>query len=663
MIRIKAVFLSILIISMLGAYAQQHKIDSVLNFLKTSREDSSKINALLFLAGQQQDVSNYLKSDSLAKEALNLSNKLSYSKGIAYSYTYFGLNAYYQGNYAKAIEHYFYSLNIEDKIGDKRGQAIALNNIGLTYNMMKDYDHALSYYFKGLYLKQKIGDVRGTATSLNNIGLIYYKKKVYDSALAYFNKSLDIKAGYGDKRGMASNYNNIGTVYSAQGKYDIALETMQKALKIKEEFDDKFGIVSSYISIGELYLNMNKYADALNMEFKALEMGQKIRALDEVQDDEKLISITYEKKKDGMNALQHYKAYIIARDSIFNKENTKKTVSAEMNFEFQKQQAAIKAEQDKKDVLEKEKERKQQIMIYFISSILLLVIGFAIFAYRSNLQKQQANKELDKRNKKIEAAYTIIEEKNKQITDSINYAKRIQRALLPTKDELKKIFPNSFILFKPKDIVSGDFYFFKTNKEGKMVFAVADCTGHGVPGAFMSMIGTEKLQEATEQARGTGEILNMLNKGIKTSLKQSDEADSTHDGMDIVLCVMDGSNLQYSGANRPLWIVRKDKSEIEEIKATKKAIGGGFTEEDVNFTSHNLLLDKGDTIYMFSDGYTDQFGGVDGKKLTTKRFRDLILSLQGKPMAKQKKELSVFIEKWRDQREQLDDILVMGIKV
>jgi len=636
-------------------------IDSVTHHLETCKTDSLKVADLLFLSGQAQDVSNYIKSDSLANVALTLSQGVQYNKGIAYSRIYFGLNAYYQGNYAKALEHYFFALDIVDKISDKRGQAIVLNNIGLTYNMLKDYDKALEYYYKGLALKQKNGDVKGTATSLNNIGLVYFKKKIYDSALACFNKSLGIKDKFGDKRGMASNYNNIGDVYSAQGKYDLALEEIKKALAIKESFNDKFGIVSSCISIGQLYQRMGKYDDAAQISLKGLELSKEIGALDEIQNAEKLLSEIYETKKDGYKALEHFKAYIDARDSIYNKENTQKSLKAEMNFEFEKRRVAAQAEQGKRDAIEKKKERKQQITIYFISGILLLVLGFVVFVYRSYLQKQRVNRELDEKNKKIETAFSIIEEKNTEITDSINYAKTIQWAMLPGKEELKKRFPESFLLFKPKDIVSGDFYFIE-EKENKVVVAAADCTGHGVPGAFMSMIGNEKLREAVVENNGSGQILKELNNGIRTVLKQSNNEGSTKDGMDIALCQIEGTNVDYSGANRPLWIIRNGTSVIEEIKPDKKSIGG-FTEVNASFESHTIQLNKGDTIYMFSDGYADQFGGADGKKLSTKRFRELIWALAGKSMAEQKKELSIFIEKWRGKEEQLDDILIMGIRV
>jgi serine phosphatase RsbU (regulator of sigma subunit) len=263
----------------------------------------------------------------------------------------------------------------------------------------------------------------------------------------------------------------------------------------------------------------------------------------------------------------------------------------------------------------------------------------------------------------IEKSKLVAEEKNKNITDSITYAKRIQQAQLPKMDEIHASFPDCFILFKPKDIVSGDFYFFYKN-EHSVFIAVADCTGHGVPGALMSMIGSEKLNDAVSLSSDPSEILNRLNKGIKTSLRQSESLDSTKDGMDIALCSVNKKDyrLKYAGANRPLWVIRNGQNTIEEIKATKKAIGG-FTEDNQQFSTHEIKLQERDTFYIFSDGYADQFGGEYGKKVMTRKFKEVLLEVRDKPMFEQEIYLDSFIESWKAGAEQVDDILVIGVRL
>jgi serine phosphatase RsbU (regulator of sigma subunit) len=290
-------------------------------------------------------------------------------------------------------------------------------------------------------------------------------------------------------------------------------------------------------------------------------------------------------------------------------------------------------------------------VFYMLSLLITFLLGY----YFLNINKEYEKIVLEQKDH--------LAEKNKEITDSINYAKRIQQAKLPDKNEIKDSLKESFILFKPKDIVSGDFYFFH-RKADVCFIAAADCTGHGVPGALMSMVASEQLNDAVRQSSGVSEILNLVNKGMKLSLRQTASADSTRDGMDIILCKIDPSAraISYAAANRPLWIIRNGQTSVEEIKATKKAIGG-FTEDEQQFEIHQLQLMKGDTIYLFTDGYADQFSGTDSKKLTTKKFRELLLSYQNLAMPEQEKSLNTFIDNWKGNSEQVDDILIIGIRM
>lgn len=266
-------------------------------------------------------------------------------------------------------------------------------------------------------------------------------------------------------------------------------------------------------------------------------------------------------------------------------------------------------------------------------------------------------------NKKIEELHKKLEKAHKDIQDSINYAKKIQTAMLPEKEILSSVFPESFVYFKPKDVLSGDFYWLK--KQGDILYvAVADCTGHGVPGALLSIICSEKLDEALVLTCQPDEILSHLNLGIKNFLHQSDKDDSTKDGMDIALCAINGrtKKLSFSGANRPLYLVRRGRSELEEIKATRKAIGGN-TDDDQQFLKFEMTLSEGDSIYMSTDGYADQFGGVKEKKLMSKSFKKVILAYVQESLLNQGRLLENFMNKWKEGQEQVDDMLVIGIKI
>jgi len=256
----------------------------------------------------------------------------------------------------------------------------------------------------------------------------------------------------------------------------------------------------------------------------------------------------------------------------------------------------------------------------------------------------------------------LLENKNKDISDSINYAKRIQLAMLPDRKILRDELADSFILFRPKDVVSGDFYSL-FQAERKIIIVAADCTGHGIPGAFMSILSGNILYQIIMQNNKTNpaEILTLLNKSINEILKQNQN--SSTEGLDIALCSIDKekSILEYSGANRPLWQIRN--SELIEFQPDKNSVGGHQKYEKRNYTNREIEVKKNDMFYIFSDGYADQFGGEKEKKMMTKTFKELILSVCYKPMIEQKKELQLFFKKWSGLVEQTDDVLVIGFKI
>lgn len=292
----------------------------------------------------------------------------------------------------------------------------------------------------------------------------------------------------------------------------------------------------------------------------------------------------------------------------------------------------------------------------------------------------QRTRELTVANEQIEKAFHEIEEKNqklelayKDIRDSINYAKRIQQAILPSIHDIYKVLEHSFIYYRPKDIVSGDFYFF-AEKNKKVLVGVADCTGHGVPGAFMSMIGHDMLNQIIMERGFTtpADVLNQLEAGIRSALKQDAVDSETKDGMDIALCSLDmlngkipddGITINYSGAFRNMYVVKKDSPDVEEIKADKFSIGGIQMGEEKKFTNHTIRLAKGDIFYIFSDGYCDQFGGPSGKKFMTRQFQKFLQSIKHLSMKEQEKAIDKAFTEWRGHLEQVDDVLVIGVKV
>lgn len=316
-------------------------------------------------------------------------------------------------------------------------------------------------------------------------------------------------------------------------------------------------------------------------------------------------------------------------------------------------------------------------VLYGLLVILIVFITIKIAVYRLKQNTIRLEKivkertiEIENKNEELQGQHDQILHQKQEITDSINYAKRIQEAILPIKKEIKKVFPDSFVLFKPKDIVSGDFYWFSHHHQ-LSIFICADCTGHGVPGAFMSMICTDRLNHTVLEKKiiSPSAMLKEVNQGIKRSLKQEDESDlKTKDGMDAAVCSFNHqtNDLIYAGANRPLWLLRNN--ELMEYKPTKTAVGG-FTPEDQHFDEISIKIEKGDIVYLSTDGYADQFGGAKGKKLMVKTFKEILIQYSSLPFDEQHNKLDKFIEDWRNTKskddehiEQVDDMCILGIR-
>ncbi|MBL4592235.1 MAG: SpoIIE family protein phosphatase, partial [Flavobacteriales bacterium] len=334
-------------------------------------------------------------------------------------------------------------------------------------------------------------------------------------------------------------------------------------------------------------------------------------------------------------------------------------------YEYEKQKTVDDAEHNKLLAIEQEEKEKQKILTGATAGGLGLVVVFLIFVFnRLRVTKKQKNiieeqkQKVEQQKEVVELAHHELEEKNQEIMDSITYAKRIQSAILPPAKVVKESLQESFILYKPKDIVAGDFYWLE-HVERKVLFAAADCTGHGVPGAMVSVVCNNALNRSVREYKLTdpGEILNKTREIVIQEFEKSDE--EVKDGMDIALCSLEGNKLQYAGAHNPLWIVRK--GEILETKANKQPIGQFDYPEP--YTTHSFDLQKGDTIYLFSDGYVDQFGGEKGKKFKAKAFRKLLLSVQDKTMEEQKTIIDEAFETWRGNLEQIDDVCVLGVRV
>ena len=629
------------------------------------------------------DQSDYSKALDYYLRSLKISEEIGHKKGISGSLGNIGLIYKHQGDYPKALDYFLRSLKIREEIGDNMGIASSLNNIGIIYYIQGNYPKALDFYLRSLKIKENIGDKKGIPSSLNNIGNIFGSQGDYPKALNYYLRSLKIREEIGDKKGIAAILNNIGNIYILQGDYPKALDYNLRSLKIQDEIGDKEGIANSFINLGSAYFQTGNTALAIDYGIKGLALSNEIKSLEFIKEANKFLSEAYQKTNQHQKALEYYKAFIIARDSLFNEENTKKLVQSELKFDYEKKEQATKLGQEKKDAIALEEREKQKIIrnSFMGGFALLLLLSVAIF--KSYRNKKKANELISLQKKEVENQKHIIEEKQKDILDSIHYAKRIQDALLKEEQHASNHLPEHFILFKPKDIISGDFYW-ALEKQGHLYLAAADCTGHGVPGAMMSMLGIAFLNEITgiEYLLSPAEILNRLRDKVVKELSSSGQ---TKDGMDISLCKINlkTTELEWAGANNPLWCIRKlhceddslkqsqtsgeiaslprnDGYELIEIKADKQPIG--YSDVYKPFTNHTFT-EKDCIYYLFTDGYADQFGGSNGKKFKYKPLQEKLINLSGVTLDIQKNELNTIFDLWKGDLEQVDDVCVIGVRI
>jgi serine phosphatase RsbU (regulator of sigma subunit) len=632
---------------------------------------ATKKELLTILASAYNNIGFVHKNHGEIKEALNFYHKglkireeINDTLFIANSLLNIGYIYSNQGDLPKALEYFHKSLKLQESINDKKGISYTLNNIGYVHDIQDNLSEALDYYHKSLKLREELGNKRGIGVILLNIGGIYRKKEEPEKALSYFEKSIKFLEEVGDKRGIANCLNNIGAVYNKQGKIIEALSYFNKGIILREETGDKRGVAYSYINIGRSQFELGEVRNAEKSGLNSLEIGNEIGIPDIIMNAAKLLSEVYEKQAKGMSALEMYKLHITMRDSLNNEKNRKATAKQHAKYEYEKQKAIDDARHDKLLAIEQEEKEKQQILTGTTTGGLGLVVVFLIFVFnrlrvtkKQKLVIEEQKQEVEQQKEVVEAAHFELEEKNKEILDSITYAKRIQSAILPPMKIVKEYLNESFILYKPKDIVAGDFYWME-HINGKILFAAADCTGHGVPGAMVSVVCNNGLNRTVREHGLTspGEILDKTREIVVAEFEKSEE--EVKDGMDIALCSLEGNKLQYAGAHNPLWIIRNN--EIIETKANKQPIGK--FDNPVPYKTHSFELEKGDSIYIFSDGYVDQFGGEKGKKLKAKAFRELLLSIQDKNMEEQKIIIDEAFENWRGSLEQIDDVCIIGIR-
>jgi len=640
-------------------------------------------------------VSNYLGDCYFAREAYSMAldnyfksykifQSIDQQRNMAFSLIDIG-NIYFVQNVSSIAFGYYESAKvIFDSLKDKEGLALVYDKLGFVYLEEGDEDKALTHFINSHYYRKSLKDPELLALSNQNIAEVYLEREEFEKAISFLNDALE---NFKDDKyllNIADIDMKIGDIYDYDEKYNKAIEYYEDALEIYKKFDHQKEIALLYNRIATTYFNKKDIVKSTEYCSKALNIAYDWDYISIKAESYLLMSKNLEQSNQIKKAFEFQKRYASVTDSIIEAKQLSQSAEMQISYEIQKQEGEI-------EILTKDKElnkvtiAKQKAIGIGIGGGAILLLIFAIFLYRSNRHKQRTNtilrhqkKDIEDKNDELEVQQKAIIDQNKKInkinkniTGSINYASRIQKAMLPKTESFNDYFKDAFVFFKPREKVSGDFYWItKNEEEEKVIVAAVDCTGHGVPGAFMSLIGNSYLNQIINNQKITAPdmILNLLHINVRLSLNQ--EESQSRDGMDLAICVFDYKNkvIEFAGARNPIFYMLN--GELIQVRGDNMDIGGIQREKERRFNKQIIPFEKDMIIYLFSDGYQDQFGGKDLQKYMRKRFKDYLLKIHKLPLDEQRYLLEQNFEDWREcndgsgnKCDQIDDVMVIGLKM
>jgi serine phosphatase RsbU (regulator of sigma subunit) len=639
-------------------------LDSLRQKLAKNIPDTARINTnnniALYLMEQANDSCLYY-----ANSALVMSQKINYLNGIGKSYNTIGEYFNSKGDYEKALENFINAYKIHEKNKNRKAMSNLMNSIGNTYLGIDNQKKALDAYTQSYEIAYQDSNKYMMGISSIGLGNIYLLKNDATQAIYFFTRAKNVfekppVALYP----LSVSYTLIGDAFVELNKYDEAFVNFNKAVEQLKTLNNTYGIAATYQVMGEAYKKQKNFNKALEYFLKSFPIFEERKAYDDLKHLSLNISEVYKQLHNFEKAIEYQDKHISFKDSVLSIEKNKQLLEVEAKYETEKkeqQNLILKKQND----LSNERIQRQSIISYFIVGSLIISLLFGVFMYRVYSQKKKAHQlitkqkeQVEQKQGEIEAQKQVIELKQKEIVDSINYAKRIQYALLANDRLLTENLTSHFILFKPKDIVSGDFYWAAEHEEN-FYLAVCDSTGHGVPGAFMSLLSIGFLSEAIKEKgiKQPNEIFNYVRKRLIESVNNEDQKDG-FDGV-IIRINKISKKITYAAANNHPVII--SNGVLTHLNYDKMPVGKG--EKLLSFTQFEILPDSNSTIYIYTDGYADQFGGIKGKKFKYKQLNELLLKINHTPFISQKDVLSETFKNWQGDLEQVDDICVMGIQV
>jgi len=630
---------------------------------KKLKVDSLIARSNYYLGRLSYERGDYFVADSLYRQAekyidktnLELSAKIIFSKGSLQLKL---------GNHKKAVEFFVNAKKKFKKTGDTLSYDEVDMSIAIMY-MEKD-ELAKAKKIIGRLIKEYSKVENDPLDISSTYGFIHYQEGNLDSAVYYFTNSLNSQIKSKNLDGVAVSYNNIGHALLKQQKYEEAFHSFEKSLEVYLSINSKHGEAFVRNSIGQSLYYLGRIDEAIQQLTQSYVLSKKLGIKSFVSQSTLRLSKIYAEINDYNTAYEMLKIHKAYNDSTINESSEKSIQELQTKFDFDKQEREMALLREKQKAGEADKEKSRYIFNLMLIVVLLVVLGLIItaIAYKNNRKK----------NHLLEIKNLEIAQQNKEIKDSINYAKRIQKAILPPENLVKSVFPESFVYYLPKDIVSGDFYwmesFGKSSDSSKnILLAAADCTGHGVPGAMVSVVCHNALNRSVREYGLTdpGKILDKTREIVIQEFEKSET--DVKDGMDVSLVSLTFNDknevkMNWAGANNPLWLVRKNNEglvELIETKPDKQPIG---KYSDLKpFTTHQIQLEKGDVIYLFTDGIADQFGGTRGKKLKIAGLKNVVKSIQHLSMNEQLEKIHKSFQEWKGNIEQLDDVCVIGVKI
>jgi serine phosphatase RsbU (regulator of sigma subunit)/tetratricopeptide (TPR) repeat protein len=588
--------------------------------------------------------------------------KADYKKGLAE--TNISLGVYYNrlGKMEESLKYYQKGLLLSEAIGNKKGIAKAYSAIGLVYRDLDQYEKALDNCKKALAIWEELDKIGKMSETWNFIGTIYKWKKDTLNAEKAYTTSLELGLKQNDLYNISSAKLNLGIIFQDKKQYEKAIKNYEESLYGFRKLGQISGESFALNSLAITYNLSNQPNKALKYALESHKLCEQIGYPENLINSSHTLYDTYRRLGNYKEAFEMQQYYYHMKDSVLNVENQKKTLTTQLEFENEKRLLEVKKIQENKNIIAAAEKKRQLIITISIVICLLITIVFTLFLFnRFKLIKKQ--KDI------IEEQNHMVTEKNKEITDSITYAKRLQEAILPSVEDVKKHLPGSFIYYRPKDIVAGDFYWMETIKSNSpetdtILIAAADSTGHGVPGAMVSVVCSNALNRTVLEFGHTdpGKILDKTREIVLETFTKSNK--DVKDGMDISLVSIQKqasgkSIVKWAGANNPLWYI--ERGILNEVKADKQPVGK--TDEPKPFTTHTLELEPGSSVYIFTDGFADQFGGPKGKKFKYKPFGELLLSISGELPDVQSEKINREFENWKKELEQVDDVCVIGIRI